>query len=167
MKKFLKDLWAAMVAEDQQPPMNPWMLALGQAANIIVIILVSLIICLFTGCKSTHEVQTVFIHTTDTLTQTVNTRDSIHVHDSIHVKEWQKGDTIYIDRYKQRIEYIDRLQHDSIYIARTDTVYRDREKVIEKRLTWWQQIKQTIGGIAVFALILSLLYYATRRIKLR
>ena len=74
-------------------------------------------------------------------------RDSIHVHDSIHVRE--KGDTVFIDRW--HTEYKDRLVHDTVYIEKTDSVQVPYP--VEKALTRWQSVKQEVGGIAIGVII--------------
>ena len=60
-------------------------------------ILFVLSLLLLTGCRSVKyvPVETVRI---DTVYQSKIEKDSIRIHDSIYVKEWQNGDTIYKDR---------------------------------------------------------------------
>ena len=72
-------------------------------------------------------------------TTAVHHRDSIYFRDSIYVKEWLKGDTVYIEKYKDRYLYKDRWR-DSISIKEvhdTTTV----EKKVEKELTAGQKMK--------------------------
>ena len=99
---------------------------------------------LLSGCTTTKYVP-VIEHTTDTLVQRVVERDSIHVHDSIRVSE--KGDTVTIERW--HTQYRDRWHHDSVYVARHDTIpqpYPVTEYVERKRTTFeWLLI---IAGIA-------------------
>lgn len=77
-------------------------------------------------------------------------RDSIHVRDSIIVRD--KGDTVFYDRW--HTEYKDRLLRDTTYIYRTDSIQVPYP--VEKKLTWWQSIKQEIGGIAIGGIIVML-----------
>lgn len=74
-------------------------------------------------------------------------RDSIHVHDSIHVRE--KGDTVFVDRW--HTEYKDRNVRDTVYIEKTDSV--QVPYLVGKALTCWQSVKQEIGGIAMGGII--------------
>lgn len=72
-------------------------------------------------------------------TTTVHHRDSLYFRDSIYVKEWIKGDTVYIEKFKDRYIYKDRWR-DSISIKEvhdTTTV----EKKVEKELTTGQKMK--------------------------
>ena len=108
---------------------------------------------LLSGCTTTKYVP-VIEHTTDTLVQRVVERDSIHVHDSIRVSE--KGDTVTIERW--HTQYRDRWHHDSIYIAKHDTIpqpYPVTEYVERKRTTFeWMLI--IVGITALFGGILWL-----------
>ena len=62
-----------------------WMIAYIISACVIALI--------FCGCKT--KVVTVEKVRTDTKYVTKLQRDSIHIHDSIFVNQWQKGDTVY------------------------------------------------------------------------
>lgn len=77
-------------------------------------------------------------------------RDSIHVRDSIMIRG--KGDTVFVDRW--HAEYKDRLLRDTTYIYRTDSVQVPYP--VERNLTWWQNVKQETGGIAIGAIIILL-----------
>lgn len=128
--------------------------------TIMKMLLVSLAFALLgwllSGCTTTKYVP-VIEHTTDTLVQRVVERDSIHVHDSIRVSE--KDDTVTIERW--HTQYRDRWHHDSVYIARHDTIpqpYPVTEYVERKRTTFeWLLI---IVGIA--ALFGGILWLATK-----
>ena len=62
---------------------------------------------------------------TDTNTRTNSLRyDSTYHRDSIYIREYTRGDTVYLDRWHDR--WRDRT------ITRTDTVYRDREVVVQQ-----------------------------------
>ena len=72
-------------------------------------------------------------------TTTVHHRDSLHFRDSIYVREWMKGDTVYVDRFRDRYVYRDRWR-DSVAVREvhdTTTV----EKKVEKSLSKWQKAK--------------------------
>ena len=132
-----------------------------ESGEVIKQIVKTLLVCLafallgwlLSGCTTTKYVP-VIEHTTDTLVQRVVERDSIHVHDSIRVSE--KGDTVTIERW--HTQYRDRWHHDSIYIARHDTIpqpYPVTEYVARKRTTFeWLLI--IVGIAAIFGGILWL-----------
>ena len=69
----------------------------------------------------------------------VNHRDSIFQHDSIYVKEWLKGDTVYIKEYRDRYIYKDRWR-DSISVREVHDTTAVEVKV-EKPLSWSQKAK--------------------------
>ena len=72
-------------------------------------------------------------------TTTVHHRDSVYFRDSVYVKEWLKGDTVYIEKYKDRYIYKDRWR-DSISVKEVhDTTLV--EKKVEKELTPMQRAK--------------------------
>ena len=132
-----------------------------ESGEVIKQIVKTLLVCLafallgwlLSGCTTTKYVP-VIEHTTDTLVQRVVERDSIHVHDSIRVSE--KGDTVTIERW--HTQFRDHWHHDSIYIARHDTVpqpYTVTEYVERKRTTFeWMLI--IVGIAALFGGILWL-----------
>ena len=91
--------------------------------------------------------------TSHTLTNTQR-HDSTYRRDSIYIREYTRGDTVYLDRWRDR--WRERI------ITHTDTIYQDKEIVVHsppvkyvprvvKGLAW-------IGAFAVFALLLRLLW---------
>ena len=99
---------------------------------------------------------------TDTLRQTVNTRDSIYLHDSIYHTVYAKNDTVHSVMEKWHTQYRDRWHHDSVLVHKTDTIEKPVEvptiKEVEKKLTWWQQMRMHLGGICFWLIIIYLLY---------
>lgn len=87
------------------------------------------------GCspKIVEKVKTEYVY------QDVHHRDTLITRDSVYIREWMKGDTVYVEKYKDRYVYRDRWR-DSISIREvhdTTTV----EKKVEKELTAGQRIK--------------------------
>ena len=74
-------------------------------------------------------------------TTTVHHRDTTYRRDSIYIREYMKGDTVYIDRYMDRYVFRDRWR-DSVTV-RVDSVAVERIKEIkvEKPLSWWKRVK--------------------------
>lgn len=87
------------------------------------------------GCSPKIIEKVVYQHDTTT----VHHRDSIFTKDSIYIREWMKGDTVYIDRYRDRYIYKDRWR-DSIS---TNEVHDTTlvEKKVEKPLSPMQKAK--------------------------
>jgi hypothetical protein len=90
--------------------------------------------------------------TTDTVYQSKLQRDSIWLHDSIHVSE--KGDTIRIERW--RTKYIEREVHDTLYRAKTDSIPVPYEviKEVPRQSNWFERIMFCTGIISILCLIL-------------
>lgn len=127
----------------------------------IGIIITLFLSALFSGCRSIQYVPVETVHT-DTLYQKVVQRDSIHIHDSVTIRE--KGDTVMIEHW--RTQWRDRLLRDTIYRSRTDSVQVPYP--VEKQLTKWQQVcidygKLTMG--ATVLLVIFLIVWIVRRLR--
>ena len=109
----------------------------------------------FSGCTTTRYVP-VEHHTTDTVYQSKLQRDSIWLHDSIFVSQQQRGDTILLTTTKWRTKYIERLSHDTLYVAKTDSVPVPYEviKEVPAKLSSLQTGLMVSGLFAILALIL-------------
>lgn len=122
-------------------------------ANIFAFMLIIVLIALLTSCKT----RTVVVETvrTDTTYISKQQRDSIWLHDSIYMKEYQQGDTIYVLRDRWHTKYIEKQVRDTTYIAKTDSVpvpYPYEVKV-PRELNLWQKTLQRTGGIALILLL--------------
>lgn len=104
-----------------------------------------------TSCTTTRVV-TVEKVKTDTTYITKQQRDSIWLHDSIHVTE--RGDTIRIERWHTK--YIEREVHDTLYRAKTDSIPVPYEviKEVPRKSTWFERIMFCTGIISILCLIL-------------
>ena len=104
-----------------------------------------------TSCTTT-KVVTVEKVKTDTTYITKQQRDSIWLHDSIHVTE--RGDTIRIERWHTK--YVEREVHDTLYRAKTDSIPVPYEviKEVPRKSTWFERIMFCTGIIAILCLIL-------------
>ena len=72
-------------------------------------------------------------------TTTVHHRDTTYRRDSIYIREWMAGDTVYVDRFRDRYVFRDRWR-DSVSVREvhdTTTV----EVKVEKNLSWAQKSK--------------------------
>ena len=122
----------------------------------IIIFWLMLGLCILcSGCKHTEYVTVPEYHT-DTLIITKHQRDSIYVHDSTYIHD--KGDTVLIEKWHTR--WRDRAVHDTIYIAKTDSVpvpYPVEVKV-PRELSWWQKALQRTGGIALGLMLMWIIW---------
>lgn len=91
-------------------------------------------------------------------TTTVHHRDTTYHRDSIYIREWMKGDTVFVDRFRDRYVYRDRwrdsilVQHDSL------TIEAVKEVQVEKKLSWGQRAKIGLFPWLLLALIGALLW---------
>ena len=104
-----------------------------------------------TSCTTTRVV-TVEKVKTDTTYITKQQRDSIWLHDSIHVME--RGDTISIERWHTK--YIGREIHDTLYRAKNDSVPVPYEviKEVPAKLSWWQTARIYLANILLYAILI-------------
>ena len=117
-------------------------------------ICVLLMIALWLTSCTTTKVVTVEKVKTDTTYITKQQRDSIWLHDSIHVTE--RGDTIRIERWHTK--YVEREVHDTLYRAKTDSIPVPYEviKEVPRKSTWFERTMFSVGIIALMALALFL-----------
>ena len=115
---------------------------------------------LLCSCTTT-KVVTVENVRNDTTFITKQKRDSIWLHDSIHVKE--RGDTMLIERWHTK--YIERVTHDTTYVATHDTIPQPFEviKMVEKELNWFQKAFMTVGMVAIIALLIAVAMWLKKR----
>ena len=129
--------------------------------NLCLVILVAL---LMAGCKTKERVVTVEKVRNDTTYITKHQRDSVWLHDSIHVTE--KGDTIRIERWHTK--YVEKATHDTLYQATHDTIPQPYpvEKLVERELTWWQQTRMHLGeALLALAGIAVVVFVVRRKLK--
>lgn len=105
---------------------------------------------LFGSCRSIRYVPTETIRT-DSLYLTVYERDSIHIKDSVFVKE--KGDSVIVDKW--HIVYRDRTIRDTVYVEKEKEV--GVPYPVEKELTWWQKTKLELGELSIGIILVLLI----------
>ena len=123
-----------------------------QVIIYIVAILLGLLICaLFSSCTTTQYIP-VIEHHTDTLIQTKVQHDSIYINDSTVITE--KGDTVKIEKWHTK--YVEKQVHDTLYIAKNDTVPQPYPviKEVPAELTWWQQTRIHLANILLWLLLI-------------
>ena len=112
-----------------------------------IIILSFMFLCiLMIGCKTIEYVPVESVRV-ETEYKDKFHRDSIHVFDSVYIRE--KGDTVWLTRW--RTEYKDRLIRDSIFIR--DSISIEVPYQVERVLTKWEKTKMDIGGLAIGGIV--------------
>lgn len=116
----------------------------------ILILLLS--ICLFfTGCKTIE-----YIPVEKVKTEYIHNIDSVYLHDSIYTYILQKGDTVFITNYKQKIKEVYKIDT----ICKTDTIpiVNTIEKVVRvNNLYNWQKALMYVGGVGLLTLLVIIL----------
>lgn len=126
--------------------------------NLCLVILVAL---LLVGCKTKEKVVTVEKVRNDTTYITKHQRDSVWLHDSIHVTE--KGDTIRIEKWHTK--YVEKATHDTLYQHKTDSVPVPYpvEKLVERELSWWQKTRIQLGEALLALAGIAVVMFVVRR----
>jgi len=118
----------------------------------LIIFAFALMMC---ACKTHEKIVTVEKVTHDTLWHEKTERDSIYLHDSIFVNQYAKGDTIFHVRDRWHTEYRDKYIHDTISVARVDSVPVPYpvEVEVEKELSWWQKLLMAMGCVLLVSVL--------------
>lgn len=132
-------------------------------ARMCIIIIFGLIIAtILTLCSCTRTIYVPQISVErDSVYITQHSRDSIHLHDSILIRE--KGDTVWMERW--HTQYVERLRVDTTTVTVSDTI---REPYpVEKPLTWAQRTWINVGKAGAALLggtaLALLAYFLSRR----
>ena len=135
----------------------------------IVAFIVGIALCALLGSCTTTEYVTVEKVKHDTTYVSKLQRDSIWLHDSIYVKEWMKGDTVYRDVDRWHTVYRETKSRDTVYQATHDTIPQPYPviKVVEKQLSKTQIALMIIGGLSLMAIFVFISVKLKRFLSLR
>ena len=122
--------------------------------RVYLLLMLSIILC---GCKTRTVVMTVPEVRIDTVIISKSQRDSIWVHDSVHVSEKTEGDTVWLEVSKWHTKYVEKVVRDTTYIATHDTIPMPYPveviKEVEKELNWRERIQMGVGEFAMWLLL--------------
>ena len=104
----------------------------GLLARAVVLVLLSAILA---SCSPKIVERIVVRHDTTT----VHHMDTTYRRDSVYIREWMKGDTVYVDRFRDRYVFRDRWR-DSVSVREVHDTTAVEVKV-EKNLSWSQKAK--------------------------
>lgn len=117
-------------------------------------IVVCILICLLSGCKSVQYVPVETVRTDSVYIDRFQ-RDSIYQRDSVFVNRWTAGDTVYQDKVVWKYVYRDKVKYDTVAILRSDTI--NVPYPVECKLSKWEQLKLNVGGWAISIIIIIVL----------
>lgn len=111
---------------------------------------------LLCSCSSLQKVkiEKEYITKTDTLIEYRNIHDSIYVADTVR----QKGDTIYISKYK----YVWKYQTDTVISVRDSIVYVDKQSSEVKEIKYIPAAYKWAMGILITLIVLIIGYTAVK-----
>ena len=112
-----------------------------------VFLLTMIVLC--AGCSSLWKAREKIVIERDTTI--VHHRDTMFRKDSVYIREWMKGDTVFVDRFRDRYVYRDRWRDSVRIVERHDTT--SVEVKVEKNLSWGQKAK--IGAFPWLLLTLA------------
>lgn len=119
---------------------------LAELLTFIVGIGLGLLMCaLLSGCK-TVECESVVVKS-DTLHHYTERRDSVVYRDSVFVRLYEKGDTIYSITERWNVQYRDRVRVDTVY--KSVAVVQQQTERTEKKAPWYERYMSWVWAIAV------------------
>lgn len=116
-----------------------------------VLWIVLLLLCFCSCAREIYVPVETVTHHTDTLRLTTLRVDSVFQRDSVSLI--QRGDTVFLTKYRDRFRYRDRI--DTVYKATVDTARISVPYPVERKLTKWEKTKQDVGGMAIGGLVIA------------
>ena len=121
------------------------------------------ILPILVGCKTRTVVMTVPEVRTDTVIISKSQRDSIWLHDSVHVSEKTEGDTVWLEVSKWHTKYVEKVVRDTTYISTHDTIPMPYPveviKEVEKDLNWLERSQMYTGKFAMWLLLAGVAFF--------
>lgn len=142
-----------------------WQYSMTGCFSYIIGILVGLMAAvLLAGCTTTKYVTVPEVHH-DTVRVTQQQRDSIYLHDSIWVQTLTRGDTVYLTTDRWHTLYRDRVNHDTVYQSRIDSIPKPYpvEVKVSAELTWWQRTRLYLANILLGVIAIAGIVWIVRK----
>lgn len=126
-----------------------------QAWRMVFLLLLP-VLCAGCSPRIVEKVRTEYVY------RDVHHRDTVVTRDSVYIREWMKGDTIFIEKYKDRYVFRDRWR-DSVQVREVHDTTAVEVKV-EKPLSWSQKAKIGLFPWILLALVGALLWIFRKHI---
>lgn len=119
------------------------------------ILIMAMVMLMLAGCspKTVYVPTERIVSRTDTVYSATLRVDSVLMHDSVAVI--QRGDTVYLTKYRDRFRYRERI--DTLYQSVTDSVEVRVPYPVERELTKWERTKMDFGGFVLGGLIAAVI----------
>ena len=123
---------------------------LGIVVWMFILLVAGFVLIAMGSCKSIKYVPVETIRH-DSIYITQHQKDSIYLHDSIHIHE--KADTILIEKWHTK--YIEKQVRDTLIQIEMDTIPQPYPYEVEvpAQLSWWQKTRMHIGEVSLVALL--------------
>lgn len=122
----------------------------------IICFALALMLC---SCSVHRNIPTQVVAQHDTTYRIVDRVDSVFIRDSIFIME--KGDTVV--QYREHWNYRDRIVRDTLWKHRTDTLWQEKQVLVETPIKWYDRASIYAGRILLAALLLIIAWEAFRR----
>lgn len=133
---------------------------LGIVVWMFILFVAGFVLIAMGSCKSVKYVPVETIRH-DSIYITQHQKDSIYLHDSIHIRE--KADTILIEKWHTK--YIEKIKMDTLIQIERDTIPQPYPYEVEvpAQLSWWQETRLHLANIALLALAVFIAWKIYRR----
>ena len=112
-----------------------------------------ILLLIFVLCSCATKTKTEYVDRNVYKTVVQQTHDTLinDVHDSIYLQIYQKGDTVFQVKYKERVKYVNKV------VCKKDTIYRDSvqtviKEVVKTKEPWY--VKYSLFALAFSVLFL-------------
>lgn len=144
------------------------LVAIGRIAMMAA--LLALMALTTTSCRQAHYLTTWRnTHTTDTLVQWRTRVDSVLVADSVALTQWQRGDTVYIEKTALRIRNRVIVQHDTLWRTRLTADTARITQLPPATIAKAERSKATLPKLALclmaLAIAAGIYYYRVKGLK--
>ena len=129
-----------------------------KSATFVRVLNMGIIILVSVSCSSTKSMPVVLSNDTTSFIQRSTRVDTIYLHDSVFVSEWQRGDTVYLTRVEWRDRWRTRVERDTVMDVRVEkeVVQLPPERYVPKFYKW-------CTGLLLAFLVLAIGRLAIRR----
>lgn len=128
--------------------------------------LLALLAITATSCRPVHYITTNrTTHTTDTVERWHVRLDSVLVADSVSLTQWQRGDTVYVEKTRLKIRNRVTLQHDTLWrtAIRHDTIVTEAKPAKAQIRQNRSNFANTLKLLIVLAALVPLCVYVKKR----
>ena len=136
------------------------------------------VLLFFVSCHSVEHIEretrdTLTLVIRDTLENVLHKETIVHEKDSVIVREYMRGDTVFVERetYKERSKDSNNDAKEKVTRSEdkreTSIETRVEKEIVERELSWWEKTQMYIGDAAMLVFAIFVLVHITRNNKIR